>query len=69
MKHSITIEDLKDYKITSEIAGCHGKGSNKSLKVITEVSNNLIRYEVWDHGELVQETRSFEKAINLYNEV
>lgn len=69
-KHIIKLEDFEaPYIIYHKLAGSYGRSSHKSLVVKINLSNNGLSYEVKNHGEIVEETSIFERAIDIYNEL
>ena len=67
MSHQVTISQIRDYSFSHEIAGEHGKGESKSLKVI--ISQGSISYEVFKNKKLVEDTLMLWKAVRVYNEL
>lgn len=69
----IRIEDFNRYKITQVIASSSGDDYLKRLTVIVDPvatsNNDNVWYEVTDSDLIVCSTKSFAKAIEVYNSI
>ena len=76
MKHTINTSDFTRDTLKHLLASSCGKGSNKQLYVVVNMSEEArkepnylqVSYQIKD-GETKVETSRLDKAVNLYNEL
>lgn len=66
MKHTINIDDAKEYQFEHTMASSHGKGENKWLEV--SVKNGSCTYLVYSHKKIIRRSSILKYAVEAYNQ-
>ncbi len=64
-RHTVTLDEIKDYEIIHELAGQVGQGHNKHLLVV--VKGKTVFYQVISHKKSVAIETVLERAVWVYN--
>lgn len=72
MKHTVTIDQIfanGGSRVSTMLAGSHGKGENKSLNAVWDIENDKRWIEVRNRGDIVGVFDSWPDAIECYNDL
>lgn len=71
MKHTVTLEQIfanGGSRISTTMAGSHGKGENKSLNAVWDIETDKRWIEVRSGGVIAGVFDTWQEAIDCYNE-
>ena len=64
-RHMAKYEEARLFEVATELYASYGKGSNKTLDVVTNIEG--VRYEVTEGMKSVLQTTSLHDAVEAYN--